>query len=225
MQAQYRVNMSANYTGETHIIATNEVIYHFNNSIPIPSYLLAMAVGNLTTIRIGVRTSIISEPEHIAEYAKILSNLEELLSKVESYVKSPYIWGTYNILVLPPSFPVGGMENPLLTFASPTIMIADGSQTYVATHEIAHSWTGNLVTCRDWSNLWLNEGFTTFIERKVSAQIHGADFALIENALGNASLYEDMQEFGLNHTYSSLYPLIAPHNPDSASSEVPYEKG
>lgn len=93
---------------------------------------------------------------------------------------NPYMWGHYSIIVQPPSFPIGGMENPLLTFASPTIIVGDKSQTYVATHEIGHSWTGNKVTCRDWSNFWLNEGFTTFIERKVSGQLNGEDFAKIE---------------------------------------------
>jgi leukotriene-A4 hydrolase len=94
--------------------------------------------------------------------------LEEALNKAEAWL-TPYIWGNYTVLVLPPSFPYGGMENPLLTFASPTIIVGDGSQVYVATHEIAHSWTGNEVTCKDWSNMWLNEGFTVFEERKVTA--------------------------------------------------------
>lgn len=86
---------------------------------------------------------------------------------METYL-TPYIWGNYSILVLPPSFPFGGMENPLLTFASPTIITGDKSQVNVATHEIAHSWSGNSVTCRNWSSFWLNEGFTVFIERKIT---------------------------------------------------------
>jgi len=100
--------------------------------------------------------------------ANELSDLETYLDSVEAYIGTPYIWGNYTILVLPPSFPMGGMENPLLTFASPTIIVGDKSQVYVATHEIAHSWTGNEITCRDWENMWLNEGFTTFLERKIS---------------------------------------------------------
>jgi leukotriene-A4 hydrolase len=112
-------------------------------------------------------------------YAKELYNTSGLLDMTEEYL-TPYIWGNYSILVLPPSFPYGGMENPLLTFASPTIIVGDGSQVYVATHEIAHSWTGNEVTCKDWSNMWLNEGFTVFEERKVSERVHGTEFAKIE---------------------------------------------
>lgn len=108
--------------------------------------------------------------------------------------------------MLPASFPYGGMENPLLTFASPTIIVGDKSQVYVATHEIAHSWTGNDVTCRDWSNMWLNEGFTVFEERKVSGERNGADFALIEAQLGNVDLWVDINNYGATNSYSSLNP-------------------
>lgn len=138
---------------------------------------------------------------------------------------TPYIWDNYAILVLPPSFPYGGMENPLLTFASPTIIVGDGSQVYVATHEIAHSWTGNEVTCKDWSNMWLNEGFTVYEERKVSKRVHGEEFAKIEAQLGNVSLWDDMNGFGLSSNFSSLYPILTDASPDDSFSEVPYEKG
>merc|ERR1711998_323821 len=106
------------------------------------------------------------------EVVKTLTNLSTLLDNTETYL-TPYIWGNYTIIILPPSFPMGGMENPLLTFASPTIITGDKSQVDVATHEIAHSWTGNLVTCENWSSFWLNEGFTVFEERKVDATLHG----------------------------------------------------
>jgi leukotriene-A4 hydrolase len=104
-------------------------------------------------------------------------------------------------------------------------MVPDGSQIYVATHEIAHSWTGNYVTCQDWSNLWLNEGFTTFIERRVSYEVDGKDFSYVESLLGNSSFYDDMLGFGVNSSYSSLYPQVGNRAPDSASSQVTYEKG
>lgn len=146
-------------------------------SIPIPSYLLAIVIGNLKSQKIDERTSVITEPDNIVNYSAILRSLGNVLNQTEAYVRFPYVWGTYTIVVLPPSFPVGGMENPLLTFASPTVMVPDGSQIYVVTHEIAHSWTGNLVTCQDWSNLWLNEGFTTFIERRVSKIVNSEDFS------------------------------------------------
>lgn len=159
------VKMSANDTEK--MDNGDETIYMFNNTIPMPNYLIAIAVGNLETRSLGKRTSVITEPEDIERVATELADLETMLDKTEAYL-TPYIWGTYSILILPPSFPFGGMENPLLTFASPTIITGDKSQVYVATHEIAHSWTGNDVTCRDWENFWLNEGFTVFEERKVS---------------------------------------------------------
>lgn len=185
-----------------------------------------MAVGNLEYKSTGPRTGVIAEPgaDALDFYAKELEDLETFLNEAESYL-TPYIWGTYTVLVLPPSFPYGGMENPLLTFASPTIIVGDKSQVYVATHEIAHSWTGNEITCRDWSNMWLNEGFTVFEERKVSGKLHGNDFAKIEAQLGNVSLWIDMENFGLNNSYSALYPVLNGDTPDDSFSEVPYEKG
>jgi leukotriene-A4 hydrolase len=200
--------------------------YHFNQDLPIPSYLLAMAVGNLAVKQVGKRTSIIAEPgeKFLDYYAKELEDLEDLLIRTETFL-TPYSWGPYSILVLPPSFPFGGMENPLLTFASPTIIVGDKSQIFVATHEIAHSWTGNLVTGKDWSSLWLNEGFTTFEERKVSEQIHGRDFAMIASTLGNVSLWSDMQAFGLDHSFSALHPQLEGADPDDSFSTVCYEKG
>jgi leukotriene-A4 hydrolase len=200
--------------------------FSFHQDIKIPSYLLALAVGNLATAPAGPRATIIAEPgaDYLDKYAKELYNVSGLLDMTEEYL-TPYIWGNYAILVLPPSFPYGGMENPLLTFASPTIIVGDGSQVYVATHEIAHSWTGNDVTCKDWSNMWLNEGFTVFEERKVSERVHGTEFARIEAQLGNVSLWDDMNGFGLSNNFSSLYPILTESSPDDSFSEVPYEKG
>jgi len=117
------------------------------------------------------------------------------------------------------------MENPLLTFASPTIITGDKSQVYVATHEIAHSWTGNDLTCKNWENFWLNEGFTVFEERKVSGQLHGKEFAIVEAHLGNISMVTDMELYGMDNVYSSLHPTAKGDSPDAAFSTVPYEKG
>jgi leukotriene-A4 hydrolase len=172
--------MSANETTPVNN-TDNTTTYNFQNNIKMPSYLVAIAVGNLAVAPAGPRATIIAEPgpDALDFYAKELYNTSGLLDMTEEYL-TPYIWGSYSILVLPPSFPYGGMENPLLTFASPTIIVGDGSQVYVATHEIAHSWTGNEVTCKDWSNMWMNEGFTVFEERKVSERVHGTEFAKIE---------------------------------------------
>lgn len=162
--------------------------------------------------------------------ANELADMGQYLNLTEEYL-TPYIWGNYSILVLPPSFPMGGMENPLLTFASPTIIVGDKSQVYVATHEMAHSWTGNTVTCRDWESFWLNEGFTVFIERHVSGELYGKDFALVEAELGNTSLWAAMNDYNLSNptgpefSYASLHPVLKGDNPDNSFSEVPYEKG
>lgn len=215
--------MSANITGTAKLNSTH-YITSFSNQIPIPSYLIAIAVGDLEYRSLGRRVGVITEPIMMEQVATELAELELLLDTTEAYI-GDYIWGNYTVIVLPPSFPMGGMENPLLTFASPTVIVGDFSQVYVATHEIAHSWTGNTVTCSNWESFWLNEGFTVFIERKVSGQLNGADFALVEAQLGNISMWSDMQAFGLDNTYSSIHPVLAGDNPDNSFTELPYEKG
>jgi leukotriene-A4 hydrolase len=185
---------------------------------------MALAVGDIVYKSTGTRTGVISEPSQVDNIANELSDMDELLNLAEDYI-GDYIWGNYTIIILPPSFPMGGMENPLLTFASPTIIVGDKSQVYVATHEMAHSWTGNTVTCQNWENFWLNEGWTVFIERKVSTVKYGGDFALVEAQLGNTSLAGDINAFGPTNSYSSLHPVLGNDNPDKSFSEVPYEKG
>ena len=142
---------------------------------------------------------------------------------------TPYEWGVYAIVILPPSFPFGGMENPLLTFASPSIIVGDKSEVDVATHEIMHSWTGNLVTNVNWENFWLNEGFTVYGERAVSKILFGEDFYLISSTLGNLGLQSAMEDFdtqfGPNSTFTSLTPNYNGHNPYDTFSSLPYEKG
>jgi len=195
------------------------------SSIDLPSYLISIAVGNLEYRQLGRRTGVITEPEMIEKCAKELEDLEYNLAIAETYL-IPYMWGEYDILILPPSFPFGGMENPLLTFASPTIIVGDKSQVNVATHEICHSWSGNWVTCADWQNYWVNEGFTVFEERKVSQAIYGHGFSMVEAQIGNRSMVEEMKSLGFDHNYTRLNP--GPYNganPDDAEGEIPYEKG
>ena len=153
------------------------------------------------------------------------SNLNQILNATEAHVGTPYIWGVYRLLVLPPSFPFGGMENPLMNFISPTVVTGTKSQVYVVIHEIAHSWTGDQVTMNNWEDFWLNEGFTTFIERQVSSRLYGGDFAKVEALLGNTSLVNTIGVYGSNNTYSSIHPVLFGDNPDNSFSEMPYEKG
>lgn len=215
--------MSANETGLASYNATHNIA-SFHCAIPIPDYLLAIAVGDLVYRNLGTRVGVITEPSQIDFVSLELAEMQVLLDTTEAYI-GDYIWGNYTILVLPPSFPMGGMENPLLTFASPTIIVGDKSQVYVATHEMAHSWTGNTVTCANWESFWLNEGFTVFLERKVSGELNGVDFALVEAQLGNTSMWNDMVGLGLDDTYASIHPVLAGDNPDNSFTELPYEKG
>ena len=216
--------MSANFSSSVAVDDTyNTTCFHMD--IPIPDYLIAIAIGNIAYTNLGGRAGIYTEPAMMQAAVQELADLNTLLDTAEAYVGTPYIWGVYNILVLPPSFPFGGMENPLMTFASPTIITGTKSQVFVAIHEICHSWTGNQVTMNNWEDFWLNEGFTTFIERKVSSRLYGNDFAKVEALLGNTSLAYAMNITGYNNTYSTIHPVLAGGNPDDSFSEVPYEKG
>lgn len=130
----------------------------------------------------------------------------------------PYEWGDYKIVIMPPSFPLGGMEHPLLTFASPTIITGDKTGVGTAIHEIAHSWVGNTVTCKDWANMWINEGFCTFLERYGVGKLNGEEYAKVDSFLGNLSAYNSMLDYGLNSTFSSLHPNTENKNPDDSVS-------
>lgn len=199
-------------------------IYSFQCDILIPSYLFTIVAGNVVERQMGRRTYVISEPTNIEYYSNELSDLELYLDTIEEYT-IPYAWGTYKIVIQPPSFPMGGMENPLLTFASPSIIVGDKSGVSVAVHEIAHSWSGNLVTCENWRNLWINEGFTMYLERKTDSLLFGKDYALIDAVVGNDTMIDDMNGFGLESNYTSMYPITRGVNPDDSFSNIPYEKG
>ena len=116
-----------------------------------------------------------------------------MLEILENYIKYPYVWGYYKIVILPPSFPIGGMENPLLTFASPSIIVGDKSNIPVAIHEMAHSWTGNLVTNKNWKSFWLNEGFTMFLERAGARKYMGEEFVPIDVVAAYTELKADIK--------------------------------
>jgi len=157
---------SANRTREAFVDDYRETYYQM--SIPVQSYLIAIAAGIIDEAEIeNSNIWILAEPLSIEKSLKELEDLPKAMKIANDYV-IPYVWGAYKIIILPPSFPVGGMENPLLTFASPSIIVGDKSSVNVANHELAHSWSGNLVTNINWDNFWLNEGFTVFLERKIT---------------------------------------------------------
>ncbi|GAB2644739.1 M1 family metallopeptidase [Kribbella swartbergensis] len=156
--------------------------YHVVMPEPIPSYLLAIAAGDLVFEPIGERTGVWAEPEMARRAATEFADTEEMMRVTEALF-GPYRWGRYDLLVLPPSFPYGGMENPRMTFATPTVVIGDKSLVSVVAHELAHSWSGNLVTQDSWDDIWLNEGFTSYVENRIVEAVYGTEFALMETAI------------------------------------------
>lgn len=155
----------------------------FRQEVPIPAYLLAIAVGCLVSRPLGPNSNVWAEEGIIEACAQEFSQTCEML-QTASDICGPYVWKQYDLLVMPPSFPFGGMENPCLTFVTPTLLAGDKSLANVVAHEIAHSWTGNLVTNRDFEHFWLNEGFTVFVETKIVGRMHGPeaqDFHMLRN--------------------------------------------
>jgi leukotriene-A4 hydrolase len=170
--APLRALMSANPAGEKDN-GDGTLSYDFALDVPIPSYLIAIAVGDLHSKRIGPRSLVWTEREQLEESAWEFAETEQYIATAESLV-GKYVWGKLDLLILPTSFPLGGMENPTLTFVTPTLLAGDRSLTDTVAHEVAHSWTGNMVTNRTWGHFWLNEGFNTFLERKILQRLGGA---------------------------------------------------
>uniref|UniRef100_A0A2K5P9N2 Leukotriene A-4 hydrolase n=1 Tax=Cebus imitator TaxID=2715852 RepID=A0A2K5P9N2_CEBIM len=199
-------------------------IYKFIQKVPIPCYLIALVVGALESRQIGPRTLVWSEKEQVEKSAYEFSETESML-KIAEDLGGPYVWGQYDLLVLPPSFPYGGMENPCLTFVTPTLLAGDKSLSNVIAHEISHSWTGNLVTNKTWDHFWLNEGHTVYLERHICGRLFGEKFRHF-NALGGwGELQNSVKTFGETHPFTKLVVDLTDVDPDVAYSSVPYEKG
>ena len=196
--------------------------YSFRMRQPIPSYLIALAVGDLRFRPLTRRTGVYAEPSVIAKAARELNDTEKMVVATER-LYGPYRWGRYDILVLPPSFPYGGMENPRLTFATPTILAGDKSLVSLIAHELAHSWSGNLVTNATWRDFWLNEGFTTYLERRILEAVYGRPREEMEAALGLRDLNEEIAR--LDDRDEILHIDLQGRDPDDGSTDIPYEKG
>ncbi|XP_040472612.1 aminopeptidase B [Falco naumanni] len=198
----------------------------FKMSHPIPSYLIALAVGDIVSAEVGPRSRVWAEP-CLIEAAKTEYNgvIEEFLAVGEKLF-GPYVWGRYDVLFMPPSFPFGGMENPCLTFVTPCLLAGDRSLADVIIHEISHSWFGNLVTNATWGEFWLNEGFTMYAQRRISTEVYGLAYTCLEAATGRALLRQHMDSTGEDHPLNKLRVVIEPGvNPDDTYNETPYEKG
>ncbi|HYO63141.1 MAG TPA: M1 family metallopeptidase [Pyrinomonadaceae bacterium] len=196
--------------------------YSFRMTQPIPAYLIALAVGDLRFRAMGRRTGVYAEPSVVAKAAWEFADTERMMAATER-IYGPYRWGRYDILVLPPSFPYGGMENPRLTFATPTILAGDRSLVSLVAHELAHSWSGNLVTNATWRDFWLNEGFTTYLERRIVEAVYGRPRADMEAMLGRQDLQGELDTF--EDRDEILHVNLEGRDPDEGATQVPYEKG
>ena len=216
-QENLRAVMSAEVEMQTRGIG-----YRFRMSQPIPPYLIALAAGDIAFKSLGNRTGVYTEPMMLDKAAREFEDTEKMVVATEK-LYGPYRWNRYDILVLPPSFPIGGMENPRLTFATPTVLAGDKSLVSLIAHELAHSWSGNLVTNATWRDFWLNEGFTTYLERRVTEAIYGREREEMEAALGLQSLKKEMED--LSDADEILHVDLTGRDPDEGFTLVPYEKG
>ncbi len=203
---------------------SSDGIYTFKQPNAIPSYLMALAVGDIAFKAVDDRTGVYAEPITLDKAAYELADMGKMTTAAEK-IYGPYKWGRYDVLFLPPSFPFGGMENPMLTFATPTIIAGDRSLVSLIAHELAHSWSGNLVTNATWNDFWLNEGFTTYFERRIIEDVYGKDEAKMQELLGYQGLGNLITEMGVTNADTKLKVNFEGRDPDEGVSDIAYEKG
>ncbi len=201
-------------------------VYTFKMEQAIPSYLFALAVGNIEYQSLGDVAGVYAEPELLEASAYEFANMQDMVDTAES-LYGDYRWGKYDVIVLPPSFPFGGMENPRLTFATPTIIAGDRSLTALIAHELAHSWSGNLVTNANWEDIWLNEGFTVYFENRIMEEIYGKDFANMLAILSFQDLNDEINRMKSEDRMEDtrLKVNLKGRNPDDGLTAIPYDKG
>jgi len=199
-------------------------VYTFKQDKAIPSYLMAIAVGDIEFQAIDKRTGVYAEPSMLKKSAWEFAELGNMVNAAEK-LYGPYRWGRYDVLVLPPSFPYGGMENPNLTFLTPGVIAGDRSLTSLLAHELGHSWSGNLVTNATWDDIWLNEGFTTYVEHRIGEAIFGKKEFEMQNVITNKELTDNVAEFGDTNPDTRLKVSLTGRNPDDGISQIPYVKG
>jgi leukotriene-A4 hydrolase len=197
-------------------------VYQFSMPQPIPAYLIALAVGDLHFKAMGARTGVYSEKGILNAAAAEFSDTESMLIATEEAF-GPYSWERYDLLILPPSFPFGGMENPRLSFITPTVIAGDKSLVALIAHELAHSWSGNTVTNATWRDLWLNEGFTTYLTYRIMQMIYGDERFEMEAVLGRQDLQADIDSLPANDQIMAID--LRGRDPDDVFSNIPYEKG
>ncbi|MBU4436314.1 MAG: M1 family metallopeptidase, partial [Alphaproteobacteria bacterium] len=199
--------------------------YRFRMDKPVASYLIALAIGDLAFQPLGKRTGVYTEPSVMKKTANELVDVEKMVEAAEG-LYGPYAWGRYDLLVLPPSFPFGGMENPRLTFATPTIIAGDRSLVSLVAHELAHSWSGNLVNNATWSDFWLNEGFTDYFENRIMEKLYGKPRADMLADLGWSDLQAAIQDAGgPTGADTKLHLDLTGRDPDDGMTDIAYQKG
>ena len=202
--------------------AARDGVYEFNMPQRIPSYLIAIAVGDIHFKPMGERTGIYSEPAYLDAAAAEFEDTEAMLIATEK-VYGKYRWDRYDLLILPPSFPFGGMENPRLSFITPTVLAGDKSLVSLIAHELAHSWSGNTVTNATWRDLWMNEGFTTYLTYRIMEIVYGEEREAMEFVLGYGDLQADIGDLAADDTILAID--MKGRDPDAVFSNIPYEKG
>lgn len=196
--------------------------YFFRMPQAIPAYLIALAIGDLEFKAMSERTGVYAEKVWLDKAVAEFSDTEQMM-QVASTLYGEYPWGRYDLLILPASFPFGGMENPRLSFITPTVIAGDKSLVSLIAHELAHSWSGNLVTNASWHELWLNEGFTNYVENRIMEQVYGSERALLERQLSVQDLQNDLDQLDPKDTL--LVTDYTGRDPDDAFTQVPYVKG
>jgi leukotriene-A4 hydrolase len=223
--APLRAVMSAEHVSEPAAASSGERTFEFRMTNPVPPYLIALAIGDIADKAIGARTAVYTEPSGLDRAASEFVDLERMVEAAER-LAGPYRWGRYDLLVLPPSFPFGGMENPRLTFATPTVIAGDRSLVSLVAHELAHSWSGNLVTNATWSDFWLNEGITTYLEARIMEEVYGKERADMLRVLGRRDLDAEIGRLGGPASKDTILHIdLAGRDPDDGSTDIPYEKG
>ena len=197
-------------------------VYEFEMKQPIPAYLLALAVGDLKFLKLGPRSGVYAEPSVLKKAVWELADTEKMISAAES-LYGAYRWDRYDVIFLPSSFPFGGMENPRLTFATPTILAGDRSLVALIAHELAHSWSGNLVTNATWDDFWLNEGFTVYFEQRIMESIYGREYSEMLARLSLDGLLAEIKELEARDTWLKLD--LRGRNPDDGMTSIAYDKG
>jgi aminopeptidase N len=204
--------------------ASEPGVFRFAMPQPVPSYLIALAAGALAFESTGTRAGDWAEPSVVAKAAWEFVDAERMVETAESLF-GPYRWGRWDLLVLPPSFPYGGMENPTCAFLTPTIIAGDRSLVDVITHELAHSWFGNLVTNATWSDFWLNEGFTVYAERRITEVLYGREVVEMERQLGRQDLQGDLDDNASKPGVTQLKMDLTGLDPEDGQTTIPYEMG